>query len=403
MRIAILGFGVEGKASLRFLKKKHPKAEIVILDKKENSNYLKDLDSFDVIYRSPGVPYNLKEIQRAIKKGVEVTSSTETFLRGARGTVIGITGTKGKGTTATLIYNVLKSAHRDVYLAGNIGKAAIDLIPKLRKDSVAVLELSSFQLQGINYSPHIAIVLDVFPDHLDAHKNFKEYVNAKKGIVKNQVPGDIVFYAPENDVTTDIAKESNGQKIAVPFTSFPVNLKIPGLHNVKNAAMAAAVASYMDVSPLTSLEVINSFKGLPFRIKLTRKIGGVALYNDSASTNPNTTAVALASFPGKSKILIAGGKDKNLDYDFMRDAVAEEDVKAVVLFGEDRQKIKKTLNGIVPIHNTTSLDKAIYTAMRLAEPRDIILFSPGASSFDMFENYRERGKEFDRIVKKLKG
>lgn len=403
MKIAVLGLGVEGKATLRFLKRKYPKTKIVKLDKTLDKNYLKNLDDFDIIYRTPGIPYNLKEIQRAIKKGVDVTSATEAFLRGARGTVIGITGTKGKSTTATLIYNVLKNAGRDVYLAGNIGKAAIDLIPKLRKDSVTVLELSSFQLQGINYSPHIAVVLDVFPDHLDAHKTFKEYVEAKKGIVKNQVSSDVVFYAPENDVSTAIAKESNGQKIAVPFASFPVNLKIPGLHNVKNAAMAAAVASYMDVSPVTSLEVINSFKGLPFRIKLTRKIGGVALYNDSASTNPNTTAVALASFPGKHKILVAGGKDKNLDYEPLRGAVAEEDVKVVVLFGENRNKIKKVLDGIVPIYNTTSLDKAIYTAMRLAESGDVILFSPGASSFDMFENYRERGKEFDRIVKKLKG
>lgn len=403
MKIAVLGsYGVEGKANARFLRKKYPKAELVMLDRRHGKNYLKNLSDFDIIYRTPGISYNLKEIQKALRKGVNVTSGTEVFLAGARGTVIGITGTKGKGTTATLIHMVLKSAGRDVYLAGNIGKPALDLMHKLNKNSITVLELSSFQLQGINYSPHIAVVLDIFPDHLDAHKNFREYIDAKSNIATHQKHDDLIFYVPDNKYSAEIANLSAGKKIAVSQTSFPVNLKIPGAHNVKNAAMAAAVVSHFDVSPIITIGVINNFMGLPFRLKLTRKIGGISIYNDSASTNPQTTAAALASFPGKPKVLIAGGKDKNLNYRPVADSVSRENIRSVVLFGENRAKIKKAIGAGVKIHNSNNLRSAVNAAMKLSKPGDIIIFSPGASSFDMFTSYIERGEEFDSIVKNLK-
>ena len=402
MRIAILGFGAEGRATSRFLKKKYPKAELTILDQKYGSDYLKSLESFDVVYRSPGVPYNLKEIQRAIRKGIKLTSSTEAFLLGARGTVVGVTGTKGKSTTATLIHNVLKEAGRDTYIAGNIGKPAIDLLPQLRKNSISIIELSSFQLQGINCSPHIAVILDIFPEHLDTHKTFKEYLDAKRNIVLHQKKDDFVFYAPDNKYSSEVATASKGYKVAVSSAKFPVNLSIPGTHNIKNAAMAAAVLSHLDVSPIKTLEVISSFRGLPYRLKLSCKKNKVSFYNDSASTNPETAAVALASFPGKSKILIAGGRDKNFDYKPLRDAVRRENVRLVVLFGENKEKIKRAVGHASLVHTTTSLDKAVKFAFKNAEQGDYILFSPGAASFDMFDNYKERGKEFDRIARNLK-
>ena len=314
MKIAILGFGIEGKGTLRFVRNKYPKAEITILDQKKDRNYLKNLDGFDIIFRTPGIPFNTKEIQRAARRGVNVTSATDVFLTGARGTVIGVTGTKGKSTATTLIYEILKRAGRDVYIAGNIGKSTLDLLPKLRKNSIAVLELSSFQLQGVKKSPDVAVILDIFPDHMDHHKSFAEYVNAKSGIVRFQDSNDFVFYVPTNKISTALAKMSAGQKTSVSLGDFPMNLKILGQHNKQNAAVAAAVASRFGVSPLISLEVINKFTGLPYRLRLTRNLGGVSFYNDSASTNPQTTVAALRSFPGKSKILIAGGKDKNLNF-----------------------------------------------------------------------------------------
>ena len=404
MKIAILGgLGMEGKATVRFLNKKYPKAEITILDQKNDRNYLKNLGDFDIIYRSPGVPYNLKEIQKAIRRGVAVTSATEVFLEGARGTVIGVTGTKGKSTTTTLIYEVLKRAGRDVYIAGNIGKPAIDLLPILRKNSITVMELSSFQLQGINHSPHIAVVLGIFPDHLDVHKNFKEYVEAKANIATHQTKNDLIFYTPNNKYSKSIASNSMAEKIAVSWKSFPTKLKIPGTHNLKNAAMAAAVTSFFDVSPITTLDVISNFKGLPQRLKLTKKINDVSIYNDSASTNPETTVAALASFPGKTKVLIAGGKDKGLDYKPLKNALLHEDVGGVILFGENKLKIRQAIGNPSIIKNAVNLEKAVNLALDVARPGDVVIFSPGAASFDMFDNYRERGKEFDRIVKSFKG
>ncbi|KKU11795.1 MAG: UDP-N-acetylmuramoylalanine-D-glutamate ligase [Parcubacteria group bacterium GW2011_GWB1_45_7] len=403
MKIAILGFGIEGKGTLRFVRNKYPKAEITILDQKKDRNYLKNLDGFDIIFRTPGIPFNTKEIQRAARRGVNVTSATDVFLTGARGTVIGVTGTKGKSTATTLIYEILKRAGRDVYIAGNIGKSTLDLLPKLRKNSIAVLELSSFQLQGVKKSPDVAVILDIFPDHMDHHKSFAEYVNAKSGIVRFQDSNDFVFYVPTNKISTALAKMSAGQKTSVSLGDFPMNLKILGQHNKQNAAVAAAVASRFGVSPLISLEVINKFTGLPYRLRLTRNLGGVSFYNDSASTNPQTTVAALRSFPGKSKILIAGGKDKNLNFKILRTAVNEEDVKAIVLFGECKSKMRKALGSTTLIHSSSNLENAVKTAFRKARPSDIVIFSPGAASFDMFENYRERGDEFDRIVKKLKG
>jgi len=401
MKIGILGYGVEGKATLKFLKKKYPKAEFSILDRNRDPSYIKNLESFDILYRSPGVPYNLKEVQKAIRKGVVVTSATEAFLKGARGTVIGVTGTKGKSTTATLIYNILKDVNRDVYLAGNIGKPMLDLLPQLRKDSISVLELSSFQLQGIDVSPNIAVVLDIFPDHLDLHKNFDEYVDSKSNITKHQKKEDVVFYESDSKTASLIADKSVGQHINVPPSTLPVGLQIRGRHNMRNAAMAAAVASYLDVSPVSSLETISSFKGLPFRLKFTKKIRGVSFYNDSASTNPHTTVAALKSFPGNPKILIAGGRDKNLDYKPLGKALPHETIKKVILFGENKDKIKNAIGSSVSVDIAMNLEKALRAASSYAEKGDVVIFSPASSSFDMFENYKERGKEFDRLVKKL--
>ena len=403
MKLASLGgLGVEGKATTRFLKKKYPKAKIIVLDKKLDKNYLARLNEFDVVYRTPGIPYNTKEIQKAIKKGVKVTSATEVFLEGARGTVIGVTGTKGKGTTSTLIYEILKKAGKDVYIAGNIGNPMLELLPKLRKNSITVLELSSFQLQGITHSPHVAVVLDIFPDHMDHHKNFREYTDAKANVVKYQNSRDVVFYVPTSKTSTALAKKSRGEKIPVSFGDFPMELKIPGVHNKQNAAMAAAVASYMGVSPVIGLEVIKEFTGLPYRLKFTKNVRGVSFYNDSASTNPQTAAAALKSFHGKTKILIAGGKDKNLDFNILRDVVSKENVKCVVLFGECKTKIKSAIGNSAPIHTSNNLENAVASAFKKASQGDIVIFSPAATSFDMFENYRERGDAFNRIVKKLK-
>ncbi|MDP3991578.1 MAG: UDP-N-acetylmuramoyl-L-alanine--D-glutamate ligase [Candidatus Colwellbacteria bacterium] len=402
MKIAILGFGQEGKAVLKFLKKTQPGIKPVILDKKRDSNYLKNLGQFDIVYRSPGIPYNLPQIQSAIKKGVKFSSATDLFFKQAKGIIIGVTGTKGKSTVSTLIYKVLKNAGRDVYLGGNIGKPAIELLPKLKKNSITVLELSSFQLQDLKHSPHIAIILDVFPDHLDAHQDLKEYLAAKSNIIKNQKSGDLVFYFSGNKQSRNIALKSNGKKIAVAPDKNIADLKIPGEHNRKNAAMVMAVAKQSKVPQKTILKTLKSFGGLPHRLKLVRTVKGVKFYNDSASTNPETTAAAIMSFPNHLKIIIMGGKDKNLDYEPVAEAAYTENIKLVVIFGENKKKIQLALDKVAKTKPTKDLKSAIKIAFQAAKSGDIVIFSPGAASFDMFKNYKDRGKGFTRIVKKIR-
>jgi len=387
MKIAILGFGREGKSLLRFLQKRgltridtqinaDKNAEIWILDKKPNfnirksdfnirksdflrflkvqcgKNYLKNLSSFDIVYRSPGVPYNLPEIQKAIKKGVKFSSATQLFFEELRRTtrkntqnyaekihvspwpmIIGITGTKGKGTTATLLYKILKACGKKVFLAGNIGKSALDLVPRLsalsqRKSAttIVVLELSSFQLQDLKVSPEIAVVLETFPDHMDSHKNLREYFDAQTNIAKWQKKSDKIFYFDDNRWSKWVAKKSRAKKIPVSVRNFKLfkqeDLKMPGEHNLKNAAMAITVALSLGCPKNKIIKVVKNFRGNEHRLELVRIIKIPAkkhsnilenvrmlFYNDSASTNPQTAAAAIRAFK-ESKILISGGKDK---------------------------------------------------------------------------------------------
>jgi UDP-N-acetylmuramoylalanine--D-glutamate ligase len=493
-KIAILGFGKEGRAIFEFLNKnpihknflpsylqfltpsknKNPlqsiKKNLWILDKntkiklpqktnyklhlQTGKKYLKNLDSFDLIFRSPGVPYNLPSIQNAIKKGAIISSATQLFFeiitnlncqttkqhKNKSIYIIGITGTKGKGTTSTLIYKMLKAAGKKVYLAGNIGKPAIELLPKLttakinqRKKIYIVLELSSFQLQGLKFSPDIAGVLDIFPDHLDAHKNLQEYIEAKASIAKWQKPSDQIFYFADNKYSTRISQTSKGRKI--PIFCNPTNcpdgrkligldynnskkiIKLPGFHNFKNTLMASAIAKTLKCNKKTILKVIKKFTGNEHRLELVRIIKiksiqqkqstTIKFYNDSAATNPQTTAAAIKSFD-ESKILITGGKDKNLNYTELARALKNSNTHLVILLGENKEKINQTIkNQKITIKKTETLEQAVQIAYQEAKLlasnklSTIILFSPASASFDMFRDYVDRGKQFKRLVKKL--
>ena len=453
MKIAILGFGREGKAVLKFLKKstQYKRAEISILDKKLNKNYLDNLADFDVVFRSPGVPYNLPEIQSAIKKGVKFSSATNLFFDiirrpiqtkhglmqtirisprqvrvSPRPLIIGITGTKGKGTTSTLLYKILKATKKDVYLAGNIGKPAIEILPKLKKDSIVILELSSFQLQDLNPSaggPDIAVVLNIFEDHLDSHKNFNEYVNSKANIAKWQKKSDKIFYDASNKWSRWIAQKSKAAKI--PVYSFQhsqeyeneiylKNLKIHGEHNLKNVAMATTVAQSFGIKPEIIKKVVENYRGMEHRLELVNskilKNLRINFYNDSASTNPYTAVAAVLAFPNQPKILICGGKDKNLDYAPLTKALKNSNTKMVILFGENKEKIKKVISKQkLVIREVKNLNHAIQLAYKVAKSLVTncqlpvtILFSPAAASFDMFKDYKDRGDKFKEIVKGLK-
>ena len=483
MKIAILGFGREGQSVLKFLRKNplSKKDKIYVLDKNPalrvpkninnqlGKNYLRNLSRFDIVFRSPGIPYNLPELVKARKAGVRFLSVTKLFFSAIGGSppeadaplehayrrrdikVIGVTGTKGKGTTSTLIYKILKAhstssgqaAGKKVFLAGNIGKSALDILPKLNKNSWVILELSSFQLQDLNISPHIAVVLDVFPDHQDSHKDLKEYYGAKANIARYQKPNDLIFFFKNNRLSRWVAQKSRGRKIAVSEKKFSLfkqdDLKIKGTHNFRNAVMAATVARTLGISQQTILYAVKNFRGLEHRLEFIRSITiqrrqekqprrhshilenvRMNFYNDSASTNPHTAAAAIKAFPGEPKILIAGGYDKGLNYKPLAQALSAEggsasggkdpNVKLVVLFGQNKRKIKRQIAKnkvqIVLSNNLKSAVKLTYQAAirdsryshKFADSHYVIIFSPGAASFDQFQNYADRGEQFRKIV-----
>src|SRR3989338_202465 len=462
MKIAILGYGVEGKSAEKFLKSslscRTANCWIEIRDvKKQGKGYLKNLDKFDMVVRSPGIPFLSPEIQRAKKAGVEITSTTKLFFQNAKGILVGITGTKGKGTTATLLYQILKAANlgsrdlskRNIHLIGNMGIPMLDELPKLNENSVSILELSSFQLQDMDSSPHIAVVLDISPDHLNYHRSFKEYLEAKAQLVKNktsklaqlQLPkpqafqdfsqrdgarlsnssaGEYAglekfdgkaaaFFFPDNKFSKQIAQKGKGRKIGV-IADRRLKLKIPGAHNLKNASMAAAIGHALGMKEAVLKKTIQNFKGLPHRLEFVREVRGVKFYNDSASTNPGATVAALSSFKGP-KILIAGGAGKNLDYRPMGKALKNSGTKFVILYGQNKKEISNALarrslgEGGVSKAAPTILVKDLWSAVNLAFRRagesDVIILSPASASFDPFSGYDERGDVFKKIVRAL--
>ncbi|MDO8515979.1 MAG: UDP-N-acetylmuramoyl-L-alanine--D-glutamate ligase [bacterium] len=474
-KIAILGFGREGQAALKFLKRsaEYKDADLWILDKGINvkmparthnilgKEYLSSLNQFDIVFRSPGIPYMHPKLVAARKKGVRFSSATQLFFEylasNVNGqlshvTVIGITGTKGKGTTSTLLYKILKAARstgsgpmagKHVFLAGNIGTPALEILPKLKKGSLVILELSSFQLQGLRHSPHIAVALGVFPDHQDAHRSLREYYDAKANIARHQQKGDSIFYASENSVSRAIAKKSRGKKIAVSARTVPFltqrDVRMPGAHNFFNAVTAAQVARALKVPPSVILRAVRAFKGNEHRLELVRVIraprgttritsrraqnffranqrldqrqsASIFFYNDSASTNPHTSAAAVRAFKNMPHVLIAGGHDKGLDYAPLAKALKESNTKLVILYGENKTKIARAIKKSgVKIVFATTLESAVRTAYSVARSSMVngqwsmvnVIFSPGAASFDMFKNYSDRGKRFKKVVNGL--
>ena len=433
MNIAILGYGVEGKTAEKFLRKEFKSVRIDVRDIKiQGKDYLNNLNDFDMVVRSPGIPYLLPEIQKAKKDGVKITSTTKLFFENARGLLVGITGTKGKGTTATLLYKILRATKKDAHLIGNMGIPMLDELPKLKKNSISILELSSFQLQDMDISPNIAVVLDVSPDHLNYHKSMKEYVDAKSNLVKNnlsrhqtfqdtdifllknssysrqslsQVPekfmsSPICYFFPDNKYSKQIAQKGKGKKIPV-LADRNLVLKIPGAHNLKNASIAAVVARTLGSNEKVIKRVIKNFKGLPHRIEFVREINGIRFYNDSASTNPAATVAALQAFK-EPKILIAGGAGKNLNYSPIREALKNSNTKLVVLNGENQNAIGRAIGRAVPIIYVKDLKSAVKIAFKRAQKGDVIVLSPASTGFDQFSGYGERGENFKRIVKLIK-
>lgn len=424
-KIAVVGEGVEGVSSAEFLKKQG--AEVTVLDKKHGENYLEGLEKYDLIVRSPGVKLELlKNVPQE-----KITSQTKLFFDLCPCLIIGVTGTKGKGTASTLIYEMLKKSGKDVYLGGNIGKPPFEFIEQLNSSSIVVLELSSFQLQDLHNSPHIAVMLMVTSEHLDYHKDILEYIEAKRQILKHQSAKDYAILnrdyivSNESDVHTDakvfnISREREveegcfardgkivlrvqNENIEVLETS---QLRLKGEHNFENVC-AAILASYLSGVKIEDIrEVLKTFKGLEHRLELVAKINGVEYYNDSFSTTPETAIAAIESFKNP-EILILGGSSKNSDFSELGRILSSKDnIKAIIGVGKEWQRIKSQIPKFKPqtflIEGADNMEKIILAASKIAVAGDVVLLSPACASFDMFKDYKDRGNQFKKEVLNLK-
>ena len=407
-KVAVLGYGIEGQDAEKFLKGSG--AEVTTLDRKFDEKYLEDLGKFDVIVRSPGVYRFLPEIVSAEKSGVEITSAIKIFFENCSAKIIGVTGTKGKGTTATLIYEILKKDGRDAYLAGNIGKPYLELLPRLTKDSWVVLEMSSFQLIDQTISPHIAVILDVTVDHLDWHKNVDEYIDAKKNIVRYQKPTDFAVINGEYGTSKSFADEVAGKVVFFSKETlgaqYKKDLLLRGEHNLENIAAAVAVSKIAGINEKLTVEVVKNFKGLEHRLELVAEVDGRTFYNDSFATGPQPTIAAINSFT-EAETVILGGSEKGLDFKELGSAISKKgNVKNVILIGLVAPKIKNALisadfKGRIIDLDRSPMETIVKKAFELTPEGGVILLSPAAASFDMFANYKDRGNQFKKVVQSL--
>lgn len=455
--IAIAGFGREGKAVLSYLQKNGIKP--TIFDERaidqfggEDQDFLKssglnfvfgkdsfkELSQFNVVFRSPGVHRLHPDIVEAEKKGLAVTSMTKWFFEHCPAAIIGVTGTKGKGTTCTLIYEMLTEALRQrdfidgriisqessVFLTGNIGKtSAFEILQHTKRGDVVVYELSSFQLQDLDQSPHIGVCLMVTSDHLDVHMSQEEYVQAKEAITKFQSAIDFAISNIDYPASRAIGELGNGIKLSVSredvsAAAFIGNgvvtiretedvfdtkrRKLRGDHNLENIAAAALAAIRAGAGKTSIQKIIEEFKGLEHRLELVTEKNGVSFYNDSISTTPESTMAAITSF-SEPLILILGGSEKGLDFNpLARFIAASPHVKHLIVIGETAGRILEALDktdfrGGISTGLKSMSD--VFTQLKsMASFGDVVLLSPACASFDMFTSYADRGNQFKQLA-----
>ena len=381
----------------------------------------------DLVMKSPGIPDSVNVVRALREKGISVISEIEFAAKFTNGVIVGITGSNGKTTTTMLVNNIFKKAKLNVSMGGNIGNSFAQQVAE--KDSAFhVLELSSFQLDGIeDFAPHIAIITNITPDHLDRYNyQFENYINSKFRITKNQTEDDFLIYDADDEVILDWLKHNKVKATLVPFSlkkevekgvylkedtiiiKYKIedtimktsNLALKGKHNTKNAMAAAMAASILKVRKDLIRESLEDFEGAEHRLEKVLTINGVDYINDSKATNVNATFYALDSMQSPT-LWIVGGVDKGNDYlDLM--PLVREKVKAIICLGVDNRKIVETFYNVVDlIVETAGAEEAVKVAYKIAEKGDNVLLSPACASFDLFENYEDRGNKFKQAVREL--
>ncbi len=448
-KVAIIGLGVSNIPLLEYLY--NLDCSVSVFDKREvekldanavknihdynfklytGKDSLKELVNFAVIFRSPSCRPDTPEVVEEVKRGAVLTSEIEMLMQTCPGTIIGITGSDGKTTTTNLIYYILKEKGYNCYLGGNVGIPLFTKVREMTPDDIVVLELSSFQLMDMQVSPHISVITNISPNHLDIHKSYEEYIEAKKNIFKYQTEKDILVINYDNEITKKFAPEAKGKVIYFSrkeklddgiicdngivklcenkLRRHILNTKdilLRGEHNHENICAAIAATKTL-VEPEIQAEAIRKFKGVEHRLEFVRELNGVKWYNDSIGTSPSRTIAGLKSFDEKI-VLIAGGYDKHLDYTPIAKPIVEN-VSKLILMGATAKKIEEAVSNELKeqhkemdIYYCDTLKETIDKAYEIATPDEIVLFSPASASFDMFKNFEERGNLFKKLVNEI--
>src|SRR3989338_1279206 len=385
-----------------------------------------DIANVDLVVISPGVPWDSLFLNRIRENGIRIISEVELAFKYIKAPLIAVTGTNGKTTTTTLIGEMLKKDDRNVFVGGNIGNPMCEEVLNGSSSELILSEISTFQMEGIEtFKPHISVILNITPDHMDRHKSMAEYIALKKRVFINQNTRDYTVFNMDDKITAALSNEGKGERIFFSrirevdngafvrgnniifrrnrkeeIVSTLKDLKIIGVHNIENTLASVAVGGICDIPPRLMREVISEFSGIPHRMEFVREIEGIKFINDSKGTNVGATIKSIESF-NEPIILIAGGKDKGSDYLPLKPLI-EDRVKFLIQIDEAKKKMASVMNGFRNILNAESFEEAVNEAFDKAEKGDVVLLSPACASFDMFRDYEDRGEQFRKIVESIK-
>lgn len=397
-KILIAGYGIEGKATHEFLKKFAPTSSIDIADKKDGPDYLTVQDSYDLVIKSPGIMKNLIYIP--------YTTATNIFFANTKGITIGVSGTKGKSTTSSLIFSILREAGLRVHLVGNIGNPMLSELQKEHgTEDIYVCELSSYQLDDIKYSPHISVLINFFPEHMNYHGSVEKYWNAKKRIVQFSKETDYFVYNPQFERLRKLLLETKAQSF--PYVSdipFPrSDIPLLGQHNVDNVRAALTVAGLFHINPEVSHRAVQSFKALPHRLENVGTYSDITFYDDAISTTPESTICAMNAID-KIGTIFLGGQDRGYDFRELIRIVHDKKIPSIVFFPDSGIKMSGLLNRSVKYNvnvlHTSDMEEAVKFAYKHTPKGTVCLLSTASPSYSIWKNFEEKGKLFQEFVHK---
>jgi UDP-N-acetylmuramoylalanine--D-glutamate ligase len=432
-KVLILGLAREGQSTYNFLHSKFPNLQIDTADQKDGPDYLKHLQNYKLIIKTPGINPHKPEILAAFKKGVVFTSHTQIFFELCPGKIIGVTGTKGKSTTSSLINYVLSQNHIKSILVGNIGKPALDYLNEITSETWVVMELSSYQLMDMTVSPHIAVLQNIYPDHLDYHESFGEYVEAKRNIARFQKPDDYFIYNNDFPLPAQTAELTPAHKLPLSLLDYDqkISTRLLGDHNKYNILPSIVIGKLLKIPRENIYSAIASFLPLDTRLQLVGTVRNIRFYEDTLATIPEATIAAIDALHSDVGTLIAGGHERKQDYSNLANKILNSGIKNLIIFPATGPRLAEEINKQVQsaraqpdagnrkvadprpgdsehvpaapaMFYTESMSEAVKFALDHTASGKICLLSPAAPSFTLFKDYRDEGAQYRQAIKNLK-